>query len=109
MLNVKEIQTIEHDIIVVGAGGYASGPVTAIAALMRPGSVLYLTTPDLGHWRRPRDIAVWDAFSPLSQCLYFSAGNLSCLLARHGVPVFRLRLAIKPGLKVLARKSGDAP
>lgn len=95
-------EMIEH---VPGVNGF----VAAIAALMRPGSVLYLTTPDLGHWRRPRAIAVWDAFSPPSHCLYFSVGNLSRLLARHGVPVFRRRLAVKPGLKVLVRKSGDAP
>ena len=38
-------EVIEH---VPGVNGF----VAAIAALMRPGSVLYLTTPDIGHWRR---------------------------------------------------------
>jgi 2-polyprenyl-3-methyl-5-hydroxy-6-metoxy-1,4-benzoquinol methylase len=79
--------------------------VAALAALMRPDAVLYLTTPDIGHWRRPRDIATWDAFCPPSHCLYFSAANLGRLLARHDLKVFRRRLALKPGLKVLARKS----
>ena len=86
-----------------------NGFVAAIATLMHAGAVLYITTPDIGHWRRPRDIAAWDAFCPPSHCLYFNAGNLSRLLARHGLHVFRRRLALKPGLKMLARKSGETP
>ena len=38
--------------------------VSSIAALMTPGAVLFLTTPDIGHWRRPRDITKWNAFAP---------------------------------------------
>ncbi len=84
-----------------------NGFVAAIAVLMRAHGVLYLTTPDIGHWRRPRDIAAWDAFCPPSHCLYFNGRNLGRLLERHRLRVFRRRLALKPGLKVLARKSGE--
>jgi SAM-dependent methyltransferase len=54
--------------------------VAALSALMVPGGVLYLTTPDIGHWRR--------------------------LLARHGMEMFKRRFAYKPGLKIFARKTG---
>ena len=78
--------------------------VAAIAALMAPGAVLYLTTPDIRHWRRPKDIVRWDAFAPPSHCIYFSPRNLTRLLHQHGLAVFRRRLAFKPGIKLLARK-----
>ena len=79
--------------------------VAAIAALLAPGAALFLTTPDIGHWRRPRDITAWDAFCPPSHCLYFSPGNLARLLARHGLRIVHRRPAFKPGIKVLARKT----
>ena len=79
--------------------------VAAIAPLLAPGAALFLTTPDIGHWRRPRDITAWDAFCPPSHCLYFSPANLARLLARHGLRIVRRRPAFKPGIKVLARKS----
>ena len=78
--------------------------VAALAAAMTPGAALYLTTPDIGHWRRPRDVTRWDAFAPPNHCLYFNPRNLTLLLAKHGLEVFRRRLALKPGIKVLARK-----
>lgn len=78
--------------------------VGAIAALMAPRAVLYLTTPDISHWRRPKDVTGWDAFAPPSHCIYFNPRNLARLLSRHGLEIFRRRLAFKPGIKVLARK-----
>jgi len=66
--------------------------------------VLYLTTPDISHWRRPRDLTLWDGFCPPSHCIYFSPGNLTRLLVEHGFEVFRRFVAWKPGIKVLARR-----
>lgn len=82
----------------------ANGFVAAIASLTEPGAALYLTTPDIGHWRRPRDLLEWDAFTPPAHCLYFSPNNLALLLRRHGFEIFKRRLAWKPGIKVLARR-----
>lgn len=84
----------------------ANAFIGAISALMAPGGVLYLTTPDIGHWRRPRHLPDWDVFTPPHHCLFFSAGNLRRLLARHGLEIYHRQWAFKPGLKVLARKRG---
>jgi 2-polyprenyl-3-methyl-5-hydroxy-6-metoxy-1,4-benzoquinol methylase len=78
--------------------------VAAIALLMKPDGRLYLTTPDIGHWRRPKDVARWDAFDPPAHCLYFDRSSLTRLLAKHGLRILRRDLALKPGLKVLVGK-----
>jgi SAM-dependent methyltransferase len=83
----------------------ANAFVGAISGLMAPGGVLYLTTPDIGHWRRPRHLPSWDVFTPPRHCLFFSSGNLRQLLARHGLNIYRRQWAFKPGLKVFARKT----
>ena len=84
----------------------ANAFVGAIASLMAAGGVLYLTTPDIGHWRRPKKLADWDVFTPPHHCLFFSEANLRQLLSRHGLEIYHRQWAFKPGLKVLARKLG---
>lgn len=79
--------------------------VAAIAQAMTPTGRLYLTTPDIGHWRRPKNIAQWDAFDPPAHCLYFDRASLTRLLAKHGLRILRRDLALKPGLKVLVGKA----
>ena len=76
----------------------------SLASLLRPGGVLYLTTPDISHWRRPREMGRWDAYTPPEHCLYFTPVSLARLLDRHGLGVVRRRFAWKPGIKVFARK-----
>ena len=80
--------------------------VAALARALAPGGYLYVTTPDIGHWRRPRDLTRWDGFSPPAHCLYFRPAALRHLLARHGFAIEREHLAFKPGIKMLCRKSG---
>lgn len=78
--------------------------VAKLASVLRPGGLLYLTTPDISHWRRPRKIGRWDGFCPPSHCLYFNPSNLKMLLHRHGFDVVRQRFAWKPGIKIIARR-----
>ncbi len=82
----------------------ANSFMASIAELTRTGGLLYLTTPDIGHRRRPKDLTAWDAFCPPSHCLYFTEGSLRHLLNKHGFSHIQRRFAWKPGLKVLARK-----
>ena len=81
--------------------------VAKLASVMKPGGLLYITTPDIGHWRRPKDITRWDAFCPPSHCVYFSPNNLRLLLERHGFEVSHRRFAWKPGIKIIARRRVD--
>ena len=87
----------------------ANGFIGAIAGVMAPGAVSYLTTPDIGHWRRPKDLAAWGIFTPPYHCLFFSYANLCQLFTRHGLEVYHRQWAFKPDLKVLARKLESNP
>ena len=91
-------EVIEHS-------GDCNGFVAALARALKPGGLLYLTTPDISHWRRPRAVERWDAFCPPAHCLYFSPDNLTRLLDRNGLTVIRRQFAWKPGIKLFAVKS----
>jgi len=80
----------------------------AVAGLLRPGGVFFVTTPDISHWRRPRDLLAWDAFCPPSHCIYFNPGSLRLLMERHELQVVRRRFAFKPGIKLVCRKNRGA-
>ena len=84
----------------------ANAFMAAVSSLMAPGGVLYLTTPDIGHWRRPKNLLHWDVFTPPHHCLFFSMNNLRQLFSRNGLEIYKRQWAFKPGLKVLARKVG---
>ena len=79
--------------------------VGAIAGLVKLGGVFYVTTPDITHWRRPRDLTRWDGYCPPSHCLYFSPATLERLMKRHGFALLRRRVSFKPGIKMVFRKA----
>ncbi|MFB9354592.1 class I SAM-dependent methyltransferase [Sneathiella chinensis] len=76
------------------------------ADIMKPGGVLYLTTPDAGHWRTPKDLSTWFGFKPPEHSIYFNRASLTHALERFGLKIEKRYLSHKPGLKVLARKVG---
>jgi SAM-dependent methyltransferase len=79
--------------------------LAAVARLLKPGGIFYVTTPDISHWRVPKDVTRWDAFCPPSHCVFFTPASLTAALARHGLRVVKRRPAFKPGIKLLARKA----
>lgn len=79
-----------------------------IADVTAPGGLLYLTTPDISHWRRPKDVTHWDAFCPPAHCLYFDPRSIARLLQSVGFVSIQQRFALKPGIRLYARKP-DAP
>jgi SAM-dependent methyltransferase len=81
-----------------------NGFVASLARAMAPEGILYITSPDISHWRRPRDLKAWDGFDPPAHCVYFNPTSLTKLLASHGLEVFRKQFAWKPGIKFFARK-----
>ena len=82
----------------------ADGFMAAIARVTRVGGVLYLTTPDIAHWRVPRNVLDWGIFTPPWHCIFFTPAALARFLSRHGFSIIRKRLAFKPGIKVFARR-----
>jgi len=76
----------------------------ALHRLLVPGGVAYLTTPDISHWRRPKDLDRWDGFCPPSHVLYFSPQSFAWLMHAHGLEVISRRFNLKPGLKVFVRR-----
>lgn len=92
-------EVIEH---VPDVQGFAA----ATAKLLKPGAVLFLTTPDISHWRRPRALTDWDAYCPPSHCVFFTPASLTGLFARHGFLLRTRRLAWKPGVKLVLERVG---
>ncbi len=76
----------------------------ALARLCRPGGHLFVTTPDIGHWRVPKDLLSWNLVDPPRHVRYFTVESLRLLLERHGFALRRKIFKIKPGLQVLAER-----
>jgi SAM-dependent methyltransferase len=80
------------------------GFISAIVRLMKPGAYFYVTTPDISHWRVPKDVTTWDGFCPPSHCVFFTPRSLAAALEKHGLAIVKRAWAFKPGIKLLARK-----
>jgi 2-polyprenyl-3-methyl-5-hydroxy-6-metoxy-1,4-benzoquinol methylase len=76
----------------------------ALAGQVRPGGYLYITTPDISHWRIPGDIAKWDAFCPPSHCVFFTPDSLKNLFLENGLVLKKKYIAFKPGIKMIFQK-----
>lgn len=81
--------------------------VAAFNRLMKLNGVLYLTTPEIDHWLREKDVTQWVGFCPPSHCIYFNRNNITRLLNEFGFEVLRFRFGVKPGIKLFARKIRD--
>ena len=77
--------------------------VAELARILAPGCVLDLGTPDIGHWRVPRQLDRWNEFKPSEHLYYFDRATLGRLLDQHGLAIDRVRVAWKPGLKLSVR------
>jgi len=78
--------------------------MAALSALMKPGAVLWLTTPDAGHFRVPKNFPEWKEVIPPEHLSYFNLASLRRLLGGYGIEVLHKQLIWKPSLRVLARR-----
>ncbi len=76
----------------------------AMKARLKPGALLYLTTPDAGHWSVPKDFPAWKEVFPPQHLHYFTKAAMRRFLTDHGFEVIRFVWSAKSRLKVLARK-----
>jgi 2-polyprenyl-3-methyl-5-hydroxy-6-metoxy-1,4-benzoquinol methylase len=78
--------------------------VQAIASILPKKGILYLTTPDSSHWRVPKDFPQWKEVMPPEHVTYFTRKGMTKLLEKHGLKVEKFFLALKPGMRLIARK-----
>ena len=76
----------------------------ALGRVLRPGGILFVTTPDAGHFRRPRDLLDWPEVKPPEHLCWFTRTSLARLMDDHGLSVERFFFSLKPGLRLVARK-----
>ena len=80
------------------------GFVGALSQVLRPGGWVYITCPDAGHFRRPRNFTDWKEVRPPEHLIYYTRDGLRRLFARHGFASFWFRPHLKPSHRMLARK-----
>lgn len=79
--------------------------VASIAKILNTDGVLFLTTPDGGHWSLPKDFTKWPSVMPPEHLSYFTRKGLKSMLERHGFTDIKMPFTFKPGLKLTARKA----
>lgn len=80
--------------------------IAAIAKILVPNGVLYLTTPDAGHFTVPKDFATWHNVMPPEHITYFTRKGIAQLLNKHGLKVEKFFFSFKDGMRLIARKQG---
>jgi len=78
--------------------------IKAIAQILDKGGILYLTTPDGGHFTLPKDFTKWAAVMPPEHIVYFTRRGIRHLLEKHGLRIRKFFFAFKPGIQLLAEK-----
>lgn len=76
----------------------------ALSKRMNKDAILYVTTPDAGHWTVPRDFATWFAVIPPQHLLYFTKANMRAFLKEHDIEIIKFEWDLKAGLKGIGRK-----
>lgn len=91
-------ETIEHTLD-------PHGFMAACSKLLNPQGLLYLTTPDAGHLRVPKNFTEWNEVQPPIHIFHLTKTALTLMLSQHGLTLVKFQLNIKPGIRLLARKA----
>ncbi len=77
----------------------------AMAKLIKNAGIIYITTPDSGHFRTPANLFDWQEVKPPEHLQLFNKKTIRILFAQHGLKIERIGFNLKPGLRVLASKA----
>ena len=76
--------------------------VQELKRILAADGIIDIITPDINHWRVPRDLASWNEIKPSEHLYYFSRRTLARLLQKHGLRIVQTRFHFKPSLRVYA-------
>jgi len=76
--------------------------VKELKRILAADGIIDIITPDINHWRVPRDLVSWSEIKPSEHLYYFSKLTLARLLEKHGLYIIQARFHIKPSLRVYA-------
>jgi len=68
--------------------------------ILKQDGVIDIITPDVGHWRVPRQLEDWPEIKPSEHLYYFDRTTLSHLLTKHRLRIVKKRFYPKPALRV---------
>ena len=77
--------------------------VKELKRILAVNGVIDIITPDIGHWRTPRDLSSWNEIKPSEHLYYFDKNTLSLLLEKHGLKIVSRRFHTKPSLRVYVK------
>ena len=75
--------------------------VAELRRIVKPDGVIEIRTPDLGHWKTPKDLSQWKEVKPSEHLYYFNARTLTQLFQNHGLKLSKRRLMFKPALDMV--------
>ena len=75
--------------------------LTEIKRILKPHGIVDIGTPDIDHWRVPKNLPTWNEFKPSEHLYYFSKDTLGKLLEKNNLKIVKRRFSLKPGLKVV--------
>jgi 2-polyprenyl-3-methyl-5-hydroxy-6-metoxy-1,4-benzoquinol methylase len=81
----------------------------ALVKCLSDGGVLYITTPDNGHFSLPNEFSKlvdWTSVRPPEHLMYFTKSSVAPLLSRHGLNSVKMPFSFKPTLKIIAKVKG---
>lgn len=71
---------------------------------LTPGGIVFLTTPDAGHFRRPRNFMEWKSVKPPEHLTLFTRKGLRRLFEKAGFSPVWFKPHLKPGVRMIARR-----
>ena len=82
-----------------------SALVEELHRLLAPNGVIEIRTPDVGHWRTPRDLSTWKEVKPSEHLYYFNAKTLTRLFESHQFRLAYRRPMLKTALDMYFKRT----
>ena len=75
----------------------------SLRRLTKKGGVLYLTTPDAGHWKVPTDFTSWKEVRPPEHIIWFNKNNIRKLFEDSGFEIIKIMKYHRANIRLIAR------